>query len=238
MIAVKKSYTVRTNASTSTSFGGYEILRGAGAITDTSFSSFVCSSEDDSRNKGFWKTLLADRFQNDNSRMNYGVVKVSGVSNAFCETKSDSLVAFPSHFVNAPKYYNSSKERTISVEGIQRKVIAHLEPRARGNVAFRALIIDTLLGFQGNGKDDSALDFLYDKLEEELFAKNFEKCDLLFRDFPVKLLNPGILLGVLTLTANWKHELSTHDLLYELVQAHFGTLFSSEKVERLLLGLK
>lgn len=97
---------------------------------------------------------------------------------------------------------------------------------------------ERLLELQSLNMVDSALDLLYDDLENPLFKHEFSECNMFMDKLDVEIFHPSILLCILTITSFWKESLVRRESFLEKVEAHLNSLYMEEKAGRLLYGLR
>lgn len=85
---------------------------------------------------------------------------------------------------------------------------------------------------------DKALLYVFNILEDLLLQHGFKSCDMILKDINVWDFKVEILIGILTITLNWKKHLKYRDEFFNLVKLYVNTNYSIEESEKILRGLK
>lgn len=84
---------------------------------------------------------------------------------------------------------------------------------------------------------DNMLDFVYEFMDDNFTAGNFELCNQILEQVDVKKLSIHAHLALLT-TSSWaKSKLPYRETLYQSIYAELQEFMSVEKINRLLTGL-
>jgi len=96
------------------------------------------------------------------------------------------------------------------------------------SIEFCELLFGNLLKLQEYGKIDTALDYLFDSVEEQLVKGNFKLCNKLFKDPRIDELDINLKIGFLTITFPWKDELNLRYPFYCKVDQELGIKYKDE----------
>jgi hypothetical protein len=87
------------------------------------------------------------------------------------------------------------------------------------------------------GQTDRALDLLFDRVDDLLFAERLDECDALLVDLDLERLDPALLVGVLSITFQARRVLLCRAGLVDRVEARLLVLVP-DRIDALLKGLR
>jgi len=91
---------------------------------------------------------------------------------------------------------------------------------------------------QNEGEKEKTLDYIFDIFDKLIINKNFNLCDSILEKLDTGILEVNSLIGILTITSEWKQKLKMREFFYQQVYSIVESKYSAGEVEQILTGLK
>lgn len=106
-------------------------------------------------------------------------------------------------------------------------------------VLFKCKMDSEIMKLQSQGKIDSALDFIFDELDEKLDEKDFNLVNYFLKNLNIKEIDSNLLVGILTVTLIWKKDLLQRNSFFKMVSKEIENRFKHNvEAKGTLVGLE
>lgn len=91
---------------------------------------------------------------------------------------------------------------------------------------------------QKAGDIEISLDYVFNTIDDLLIEGQFDLCNSLLDNIEIKELDINILIGILTITSEFKEKLYIRESFFQKVQDFIYDIYSFEEAEQILAGLE